>query len=334
MRAAWQACTKSAIAVGDAGAHDGANDKGLFAMAVIRDSLILVLGGSGYVGGHVVEALARHGARVRIASRHPEKQWAARLSGDLGCVEFARADVRDEASVARALQGADGVVNLVGAFGGDLDAVQGRGVGRIAAAAQAAGASAFVHVSAIGADAGSNVAYASSKAAGEAAALAGFAGATVLRPSVIFGADDNFINMFAGLMRMVAALPVPNVMPVFVGEGRLQPVFVGDVAAAAVAALEQPEAAGKTYELGGPEVVTMLGLNRRIAAALGIKMRFLSVPDLAAAIFALLPGAPISRDQIALLKAGNLAAEGSLGLGDLGLSARPMGLFLEHWLRR
>lgn len=301
---------------------------------VLRDALVVVTGGGGFVGRHLAHALLRSGARLRIVSRHPEKAWMIRGQGDPGQVEFARADLRDGAAVARALSGADAVVNLVGVFSGPLDTVQGRGVEGLARAAREAGAGAFVHISAIGADAASPVPYAASKAAGEQAALAGFAGATILRPSVIFGQDDNFLNMFARMMGMVKALPLPALLPVFVPEGLLQPVLVDDVARAIVAALGDPKRhGGQTYELGGPEVVTMLELNRRIARAVGGGIHLLPMPDLAARIFAALPGTPISADQIALLKAGSVVAEGAQGFAALGLSPRPMGLYLDRWFR-
>ncbi|WJS99126.1 complex I NDUFA9 subunit family protein [Novosphingobium humi] len=300
----------------------------------LRDALVVVTGGSGFVGGHLAHALLRAGARLRIVSRRPEKAWAIRGLGDPGQVEFARADLRDGAAVARALSGADGVVNLVGLFSGPLDAVQGHGVESLARAAQEAGARALVHVSAIGADAASRVPYASSKAAGEEAARKGFAGATILRPSVIFGQDDNFLNMFARMMGMLKALPMPALLPVFVPEGLLQPVLVDDVARAIVTALADPKRhGGQTYELGGPEVVTMLELNRRIARAVGGGIHLLPMPDLAARIFAALPGTPISADQIALLKAGSVVAEGAQGFAALGLLPRPMGLYLDRWFR-
>lgn len=295
--------------------------------------LVVVLGGSGFVGRHVAQALLRAGARVRIASRHPERSWAIRTLGDVGQVEFARVDVRSREAVARALAGADAVVNLVGAFGGDLDAVQGSGVGMLAQAAAQAGAGALVHVSAIGADAESGVAYARTKALGEAAARAGFPGATVLRPSVIFGPDDNFLNMLGRMMGLLGVLPVPQVMPVFVPQGLLQPVYVDDVAAAVLAAVVDPGAyGGRTFELGGPEVLTMLELNRRIAEAVRRGTRLLPVPDALAGVFAALPGTPISRDQITLLKAGSVVAPGAEGFAALGLAPRPLGLFLAKWM--
>ena len=296
--------------------------------ALVGQTIVLV-GGSGFVGRHVAQAVLRAGARVRIAARHLEKAWAMKTLGDLGCVEFARVDVTQPETVARALNGADAVVNLVGAFTGNLDAVQGAGVGALATAARGAGARAFVHLSAIGADAASRVPYARTKAEGEAAVLAAFPTASVLRPSVIFGPDDNFINMFG---QMMVNLPF---LPVFVPTGRLQPVFVDDVAAAVVAALVDPRGAGgRTFELGGPEVLTMLDLNQRIATAIGRGTRLIPMADGIAALFAALPGTPISMDQIRLLQAGNVANAALPGLADLGVAARPLGLFLDRWMAR
>jgi NADH dehydrogenase len=292
--------------------------------------LIVVLGGSGYFGRHLAQELLARGVRLRVVSRHPEQAHALKPLGNLGDVQLARCDVTQPGPLAAVLAGADAVVNLVGAFAGDLDALQGAGAGRIAAAAKAAGAAAFVHVSANGADAASSAGYARTKAEGEAAVLAAFPSATVLRPSVMFGPDDNFVNMFAGL---IAALPV---LPVFGPEARMQPVFVDDAALAVVAALSNADAhSGKTYTLCGPEVLTMLELNQRIAHAQARHTRFVALPDaVSGAIAALgwLPGAPITKDQWALLKAGNVAPDNAPGLAALGVAARPLGLFLDRWM--
>ncbi len=295
----------------------------------LEGQTIVLIGGGGFVGRHVAQAALRAGAKVRIACRNPEKAWAMQTLGDLGCMDFVRVDVTKPDTVVRAVADADAVVNLVGAFAGNLDAVQGVGVGALAAAARAAGARAFVHVSAIGADAASRVPYARTKAEGEAAVLAAFPTASVLRPSVIFGPDDNFINMFG---QMMANLPF---LPVFVPAGRLQPVFVDDVAAGVVAALVDPRGAGgRTFELGGPEVLTMLDLNQRIATAIGRGTRLIPMPDGLAALFAAVPGTPISMDQIQLLQAGNVANAALPGLADLGVAARPLALFLDRWMAR
>ena len=304
----------------------------------LRNKLVVVMGGSGFLGRHLAQELLARGARLRVVSRHVEKGYAIKALGNLGQVQFARADVskggaKNDGTLARVLAGADAVVNLVGSFAGDLDAVQGRGAGVVAAAAKAAGAGAFVHVSAIGADAASGVAYARSKGLGEAAVLSAFPGATILRPSIIFGPDDSFIAMFAGL---VSSLPV---LPVFGPTAKLQPIFVDDVALAITNALVNPAAhGGKTYELAGPEVITMLELNERVAKAAHRQPVLAPLPDCVSALIAAftgwLPGAPITTAQWKLLKAGNVASGTLPGAAELGVRARPLGLFLNRWLLR
>ncbi|WP_226632791.1 SDR family NAD(P)-dependent oxidoreductase [Novosphingobium profundi] len=289
--------------------------------------IVTILGGSGFVGKHLAQELLERGARVRIASRNPEKAFSIKALGDLGTVQFARCDVTKPDSLAAVLTGSDAVVNLVGAFKGKLDDIQGEGVGAIAAAAKASGAASFVHVSAIGADAGSDVAYARTKAEGEAAALAAFPEATIVRPAVIFAPDDQFVMMFG---RMMSTLPV---LPIFAPEAKLQPVFVDDVAAAIANAAGNPFAfGGKTFELAGPEVVTMRGLNARIARAENREPGFIELSDGLGGLIAALPFTPISSDQYKLLKAGSVASGAAPGLEDLGVTPRPMGLFLERWM--
>ncbi|MEJ2459588.1 MAG: complex I NDUFA9 subunit family protein [Novosphingobium sp.] len=299
----------------------------------LSGKIVTVLGGSGFVGRHLAQELLARGARLRIASRNPQKAYTIKPLGNLGQVQFARTDVTKPDSLAAVLAGSDVVVNLVGALSGDLDARQGQGAGRIAAAAKAAGAGAFVHVSAIGADAQSDIVYARTKAEGEMAVRAEFPGATIVRSSLIFGPDDNFLMRFGDLMTRMPVLPV------FAPEGKLQPVFVDDVAEAIANALSDPAAhGGKTYELGGPEVFTMLELNERIAAAEGRSCRFAVLPDsvssLIASLTGWLPGAPITRDLFKLLKAGSVASGAAPGLAELGVQPRPLGLFLDRWMTR
>lgn len=299
----------------------------------LRGKIVVLLGGSGFFGRHLAQELLARGARLRIASRHPEKAYALKPLGNLGQVQFARCNVTRPESLAAVLAGADAVVNLVGAFSGNLDAVQGKGAGQIAAAAAAAGASAFVHVSALGADADSPIDYARTKAEGEEAVLAAFPRATVLRPSILFGQDDMFVNRFAGLIAMLPALPV------FAPDAPLQPVLVDDAAEAAANALGDPATyGGKTYEIAGPEVLTMLEFNQRIAAATGRDRLLIELPDAVSGLIATLtgwlPGAPITRDQWDLLKAGNAATGKLPGLKALGITPRPLGLFLDRWLVR
>jgi NADH dehydrogenase len=295
----------------------------------LEGKLVVLIGGSGFVGAHVAQALLERGARLRIASRHPEKAWHLKPLANLGQIQFARCDVRDRNSVEAAMHGAEAAAYLVGAFSGDLEALQARGAGWAAEAAAANGAQSFAYVSAIGADAESESAYSATKAKGEQAVLEAFPGASVLRPSVMFGEDDRFITMFASL---IAAMPV---LPVFGAQAKLQPVWVDDVAEALAAALGEPRTCGgKTFELAGPEQLAMLELHRRIAAAQGRERTFVPVPDALSALFAALPLTPMNSDQWRMLKAGNVASGKLPGLKELGVAPHPLALFLDKWMVR
>ncbi len=299
----------------------------------LSGKLVVLIGGAGFLGRHVAQALLARGARLRVASRSVERAFAIKPLGNLGQVQFARTDLTRPQSVERAVSGADAVVNLAGTFAGDLDAVMGRGAGALAAQAAAVGATAFVHISAIGADAQGNTRYAQAKAAGEEAVLTAFPGATVLRPSILFGPDDTFVMRFASLL---SQLPV---MPVFAPDARLQPLFVDDCAMAIVAALEDPAAhGGRTYEVAGPEALTMLDFNQRMARATGRPVHLLPLPDTVSGLIASatgwLPGAPITGDQWKLLKAGNVPSGTLPGIEALGVTPRPLDLFLDRWLVR
>lgn len=299
----------------------------------LQDRVIVLLGGGGFLGTHLAQELLARGARLRVASRHPERAVRIKPLGNLGQVQLARCDITRPETVAPLFSGADGVVNLVGAFAGDLDAVQGNGLEPIAASARAAGVRRFVHLSAIGADPAAATAYGRSKAAGEAAVLRAFPQAAVVRPSVLFGPDDSFINLFAGL---IAALPA---VPVFGPDKQLQPVFVDDVAQAITRLLtDAPAAPAALYELGGPEVLSMLDLHRQIARAQGRAPWLIALPDPISGAFAAatgwLPGAPLTRDQWRLLAAGNRVSGQHPGLAELGITPRPLTLFLERWMQR
>jgi uncharacterized protein YbjT (DUF2867 family) len=298
----------------------------------MKDQLVTVFGGSGFVGRYVVRALLATGARVRIAARHPGEGWFLKTQGGLGQTQFVAADITRADSVARALDGATAAVNLVGAFGGDLNAIQVEGPRHIGAAAARAGCAALVHVSAIGADPASASRYGSTKGRGEDAVRGAFPGATILRPSTIFGREDQFINRFADL---IATLPV---VPVIRGGAKFQPVYVGDVADAVVAALGDPAAhSGKTYEIGGPEVFTMAALNRWIADATGRTKRFVAMPDAVAGAMASLtgwlPGAPMTRDQWIMLQS-DAVVTGDDGLRALGVAPTPLEAVADGWLVR
>jgi len=293
----------------------------------LQNRLVVLTGGSGFFGRHVAQALLEQGARLRIVSRNPEKAFALKPLANLGQLQFARCDVTNPASVAAAMQGADAVVNLVGSFDGDLMQLIAGGAENVAKAAAEAGASAMVHVSAIGADLDSEAEYARAKAQSELDVLAAFPKATVLRPSLLFGEDDGFLTMFAGL---ISTLPV---LPVFAPQAKLQMLFVDDAADAVVAALADPaKHGGKTYEIAGDEAVSMLELHQRIAAAQGRKRIFIEMPDTVSSIFAALPGTPIGRDQWILLKQGNVPTGKYPGIAKLGVAPRPLDLFLDRWM--
>lgn len=295
----------------------------------LSGKLVTIFGGTGYIGNYVAQSLLARGARLRLASRAPGKAQSLKPLANLGQLQLMPCDVTREDHVAAALEGASHVVNLVGAFSGDLGKLMGEAPGTIARLAAARGITALVHVSAIGADAASPTAYARSKAAGEANVRAAFPQATILRPSIVFGKDDSFINLFAGMIEM---LPV---LPVFGPEARLQLVYADDVAEAIAVALEHPEAhGGHTYELGGPEQLSMMEIHERIAAAQDRKRRFIAMPDGLSATFAALPGTPMSRDQWTLLKPGSTVAEGARGFAELGIEPKALGLFLDKWMLR
>jgi uncharacterized protein YbjT (DUF2867 family) len=292
----------------------------------MQGKLVTIFGGGGFLGRYVAQAVLAQGARVRVACRNPAGAMHIKPLGNLGQVQLIAADVRKPASVARAVADADAVVNLVGSFD-NMDAIQNVGAGNIAKAAASAGVVSLVHISAIGADPDSDAEYGQSKAAGEAAVRAAFPSATILRPSIVFGREDQFINRFAGLIRM---LPV---VPVIGADTKFQPVFVGDVAKAVAAALSGK--GGETLELGGPETFSMLELNRWIAAAIGRDPVFAPVPDFAAELLAKftgwLPGAPITMDQFRMLGSDNVVT-GTDGLAAFGIVPTPLDAVAHDWL--
>jgi NADH dehydrogenase len=298
--------------------------------------LVTVFGGGGFIGRHIVQRLAAAGHSIRIAGRDTER--AARLCtmGGVGQIKPVAASITDEASSARAVAGADIVINLVGILfegrAGDFQRIQAEGAGRIARLAAAAGAKQFLHLSAIGADATSPSLYAQTKAAGEAAVLAAFPGAIILRPSVVFGPDDQFFNRFAGLAAM---LPF---MPVVAGETRFQPVYVGDVADAAMAALADPAAGGKTFELGGPRVMSMRQVLRYILDVTGRRRPMIALPEgfvrLQARLGELLPTPPLTRDQLILLGKDNVVSPNALGFQALGIEPKAVEAIVPAYLAR
>jgi len=278
------------------------------------ETLVTVFGGSGFLGRHLIRALARRGYRIRIAVRRPELAGFLQPLGRVGQIHAVQANLRHPGSVQAAMRGADVAVNLVGILHETgrqtFDTVQSVGADIIGQAATAAGAR-LVHVSALGADAGSASAYARTKAAGEAAVLAGRPDAVIFRPSIMFGPDDTFFNRFAALARFSPFLPL-------IGGGTtlFQPVFVGDVAAAVADAVDGKAMAGTIYELGGPETRSFRELMEYLLATIERRRLLLPLPfglaSAVAGVLQYLPGRPLTPDQVALLRTDNIVSDDAL----------------------
>ena len=294
--------------------------------------LVTLFGGGGFLGRYVAQALLKEGARVRVAARQPRDAWFLKPLGGLGQTQFVAVDVADPGRVARAVDGADAVVNLVGVLKGDFERLHVAGARNIATAARAAGADALVQVSAIGADPASPSGYGASKGRGEEAVRAAFPDATILRPSVLFGPEDDFINRFARMAQLLPAVPVVRAAT------RFQPAFVGDVARAVAAAALRPDAfRGQVYELGGPQVLSMAELVRWIGSAIGREREVIALPDAigaAMARFGFLPGAPLTWDQWRMLQRDNVVAPGAPGFAAFGIEPAPLAAIAPGWLVR
>lgn len=293
--------------------------------------LVVLVGGSGFLGTHIAQNLLQRGARVRIAARREERALKLKPLANLGQIQFVPCDATRPEHLKAALHGADAAIWLVGAFRGPLGAMQRDGAAHAAQIAHDMAMESFVYVSAIGADPASEVEYARTKDEGEQAVLAAFAQATIIRPSVLFGEE-------AGLIPLLSRLIAGNcLVPVLAPEAKIQPLFVDDAAKAAVAALVSPQQhGGRTYEIGGARAITMAELNRMIASAQGRERKFIELSDRMAGLLVgltgWLPGAPINRDQWQLLKAGSTVSGAFHGLRDLGVTPRPLELFLERWM--
>lgn len=302
----------------------------------MKSRTVTVIGATGFLGRHTVRALAKAGWRIRAASRHPARGFFLRPMGTVGQIELVKCDVTDAASVAAAVQGSQAVVNLTGILfekGQSFEDVQAAGAAHAAEAATAAGVTHLVHVSAIGADKESQSTYARCKAEGEEAVRWAMPGAVILRPSIIFGPEDGFFNKFAGLARYVPALPL-----IGGGKTRFQPVFVGDVAAAIVTALDSQAARGRTYELGGPGIYSFKELMQIILKEIGRSRALIPVPfalaSLKAAFLQLMPKPLLTMDQVRLLKTDNVVAPGAPGLADLGITPTSVEAVVPSYLWR
>jgi uncharacterized protein YbjT (DUF2867 family) len=295
-------------------------------MASNLDTLVTVFGGSGFLGRSVVRALAKRDYRIRVAVRRPELAGHLQPLGKVGQIHAVQANLRYPASVEAAMRDSHVAINLVGILAESgaqsFDAVQGAGAGGVAKAAAAVGAR-MVHISAIGADENSLSRYARAKAAGETAVLAAIPAATVLRPSVVFGPEDQFTNRFASLARMSPALPL-----IGGGLNKLQPVYVGDVATAVADAVDGKTRAGAIYELGGPEVLTMREIMEIILATIERQRMLITLPfglaKLQAMLLQFAPGAlKLTPDQVALLRTDNVVSDAAKAAG---LTLEGMGI--------
>lgn len=293
--------------------------------------LVTLFGGGGFVGRYVAQEIYKTGARVRIAQYDARKAFFLKPLGSLGQTQFVAAEIRNAAQVRAAVKGSDCVVNLVGVLKGDMEGLHIGGARNVAEACAAEGVGSLVHISAIGADPDSPSRYGSSKGQGEQAVRAAFPSATIARPSIVFGREDNFINRFAGMTRISPILPVVR------GPVKFQPVYAADVGKAVTQALFHPrDHGGRTYELGGPQVMTMRELMAWINEATGYKRMLIDVPDAIASLIArvgsFVPGAPITWDQWLMLQRDNVVAEGAPGLRDFGLTPTPLAAVSEGWL--
>jgi NADH dehydrogenase len=304
----------------------------------MRNRLFTIFGGTGFIGRYVVGRLADRGARIRVISRSPRTRGHhLRPLGRVDQIVVESADLGSEEALRRAVAGAAGVVNLIGILHETVRRtfaeVQGALPGRIAAAAAAEGVSRLVQISAIGADRASTSAYAQSKAEGERRVREAFPDATILRPSIVIGPEDDFFNRFAALARMLPALPL-----IGGGRTRFQPVYVGDVAQAVVAALVRDDCRGQTYELGGPQTYTFAELMRYMLKVVGRRRLLLTVPFGVAMVQArfleLLPEPPLTRDQVELLKVDNVVSSEMPGLQALSITPTPIELIVPQYLSR
>jgi NADH dehydrogenase len=311
------------------------------AIALNSSTLVTVFGGSGFVGRYVVQALVRTGCRVRVAVRRPDLAGFLQPLGGIGQIHAVQANLRNEASIRRAVEGTDGVVNLVGILqqGGKqtFTAIQGAGAGLVARLAREAGARAFVQMSAIGANRQSASAYARSKAEGEELVRRSFPGAVILRPSIVFGPEDDFFNRFGAMGRISPVMPL-----IGGGKTRFQPVYVGDVAQAVIAGLDGHAKPSFTYELGGPRAYSFRELLDMIGEYTQHRRPYFPIPfwlaKLQGAALQLLPNAPLTLDQVRSLQSDTVVSQAAVSegrtLAALGIEARAVEAIVPGYMVR
>lgn len=308
----------------------------------MKQKIVTVFGGAGFIGRYVVRVLAQQGFQVRIVCRRPEEGLRCKPMGDVGQIVPVAANIRNKNSIAAVIRDSDAVINLIGILykrgPQNFDSIHIDGPLTIASAASACGVKRFIHMSALGADVNSESEYARSKAFGERAVKDAFPGCTVLRPSIVFGPEDDFFNRFAALARLVPVLPVIG------PKTKFQPVYVGDVASAVSACLANTATSGLSYELGGPSVYTFQELMEIMLAEIGRKRLLVPVPFWAAAVKAFfleylrlpffIPNPILTRDQVRLLKHDNVVGIDSLGIESLGVTSTPLYAVLPTYLNR
>jgi uncharacterized protein YbjT (DUF2867 family) len=305
------------------------------------EKIVTIIGGSGFIGRHIVRALARRGYRVRVACRRPDLAGHVQPLGTPGQIMPVQANVRFPASLAAVCDGAYAVINLTGVLASrgaqSFEAIHAFGAEASAKTAKAAKAKVFIQMSTLGADASSGSEYARTKAAGEARAKAAFPGAIILRPSIVFGPEDNFFNQFAALSRLAPGLPL-----IGGGKTKFTPLFVGDLAEAIATLVDRGEASGQTFEFGGPEVFTFKQLMEFTLATIGRKRLLVPVPwfiaKIMGTVLGYIPGAPLTADQVELLKTDNVVSEAASNdgrdLASLGITAQGIQGIVPSYLYR
>jgi uncharacterized protein YbjT (DUF2867 family) len=296
-----------------------------------NEQLVTIFGGDGFIGRYVCEYLFKTGVRVRIASRDPRNSYFLQPLAQVGQFGFEQADITKADSVRNAVKSATAVINLVGIVGRRMDAVHVDGARNVAEAAREAGARSLVHISATAADPDSQSNYGRTKGEGETALRQAFPEATIIRPSLVFGPEDDLTNRFAAMAR----LPV---LPVIAANRNFQPVYVRDLARAiGMAALDPGRFAGKTYEIGGPQVMSMVELHRAILELTGQDPEIVHMPDFVTGLIArlgFLPGAPITQDQWMMLQRDNIVSGKLPGLKAFGIEPTPLAAVGIEWLGR